>query len=282
MSRDGKSRRFLYVEVPLPTARARAARSAGSSIHRNNEQSVNPLDEAGPQKGSIPSVSPVPSLKGKGRQLEDDPLPTTVRRSGSSQQSAQAASGPDLAMLFDDDAVAGPSVSPRPLTSLKTTLQAPTMLHIGSSSSSTLTALAPDTEGSISLPKQKTNTKRRRRQKRIIAGSDASDQSTLSSGSGLSTPSEDEGGLTEEPVESSRATPASSPVLNSKIRSLHKSNQSTSSEAPAASDAPPKYTPLGVDEEITKILGRKRYMQEYAYTVKLKGGQRALVSLFFP
>jgi hypothetical protein len=265
MPQAGKTRRFLYVEVPLPTKRALSVRSAASDIINNTSQPLEHLHEvAASEKGSFPPLA-VPSLKGKERQLEDEPLPAGVLRSGSPQQLAQAASesappAVELTTLFDNDnAHAGPSKQPLPQTnsSTSTSLQAPAMLHIASSSSSNLTPVAPQSEEEITLPKQKTSAGRRRRKKRVIAESDASDQYTRSSTSIQAAVSKKQSGISE-------GIPASSPTQ----------------AIDTTDDSSPEYSSLGVDEEITKILGRKRYKQEYAYTVKLKGGQRALVSDF--
>lgn len=263
MIQDGRTRRFLYVEVPLPTKRALAVRSAQSDIIENTTQALKPLDEvAASENGRLPLLA-LPSLKGKERQVEDDQSLGDASRSGSPQQWARAASDSarpaiELETLFDDDNLhAGPSKPSLLPTNTSTSLQAPASLHTTSSSSSNLTAMDPQPEAEVELPKQKTNTRRRRRKKRVIAESDASDQNTPSS------------------------TIHESAVPGKKS-SMSKARSASSSTQPIdlTDDTTPEYTSLGVDEEITKILGRKRCGQEYAYTVKLKEGQRTLVSVF--
>lgn len=273
MPQDGPRSRFLYVEVPVPTKRARAARAIARRTPSATNTGGHELPETGQtcQKGSS-TLSPGPSVKGKEREAEQDPLVISEVRNGSLPGSAQAAPESVLSTVLPaevstDIQAAEPSTSTLPSTNLEEAATlAQSLLKPASSSSSTSPTAKPDTE--ISSPaKQKTRSRRRRKKKRIIVDSEGSNSERPSF---APRPAADSGTRLQEGAVVS--TNASAPTGENSI-------PAQGSAATVTGQVPePEYTRLGVDEEISKILGRSLHGQRYAYTVKLSGGQRAVVS----
>lgn len=280
------TRRFLYVEVPAPTKRASSVRLHGGNVLKNGRQPLGIKDDSDLASGKeILSDVPGPSLKGKERQVdqEGEVGNVDVRRSGSPQQSGQAVSeeyqpvGEHVNHPNGEDVES--ALSSLPEASPSGSLLAPA-ISVSSSSSTTRTAVDSDRHEAI-LPRKATDNIKgipKKRKKRVIEESDASE--TGAAGSlAIATVHQVAAPLQSQPPTTIASDSTALPTTD-KAPSIAASSRSTN-ESLATLDTSPKYTKLGVDEEITKILGRKQFGSDYAYTVKLKSGHQALVSVYY-
>lgn len=244
------SQPFLYVEVPRPKKRANSVRSATDDLHKNNGQAS--IKEAvGTEK--IVSEAAEGISKGKGREQFDAEVSQSTRPSRSPAPSDQVAAGSSTTTRIDFPQVnaAGPSssssVTPFVTQSNNEDLLAPPMINIGSSSSSALSSLKPESERSRSpaVVRQNGRIHRHNRKKVIIHDSDESD--------------------------GEQAGPSTAKSLRGVASESQFTFPTTAEEI--------EYANLGVDEEITRVLGRKRYGPHYAYAVKLTDRSKVFVSL---
>lgn len=252
------SQPFLYVEVPRPKKSANSVRSATDDLYKNNGQ-ASIIKTVGTEK--IVSVVSEGISKGKGREQVDAEVSHSTRPSRSPAPSNQVAAGSSTTTRIDLPQIiaAGPSSSTsvtQPVTrSNNEDLLAPSMSKIGSSSSTALSSLKPESDESRSpaVVRQNGKPRRRNRKKMIIHDSDESD--------------------------GEQAGPSTASRLK---RDEHQSPRGIASGIqftfPTTAEEI-EYAKLGVDEEITRVLGRKRYGPHFAYAVKLKDRSKVFVSL---
>lgn len=269
MTQDAPRSRFLYVEVPLPTKRARAVRSvARGSLTSNTAE--HGLSEPGPSiQKEISTFSAGPSLKGKERAVDHDPEPSLEGRNGSLTQWDQAASEERPSAVLPAATIPGSQAIERLSTAVPSTEpeqargSAQALSQATGSSSDTPITPGPDMEASSPVKENTKHRKRKRRRKRTIAESEGSSSEKPSSAEQLARDEDGAAGSTN-----------ASKLPNGTSASLQQETINTA----ISEVSEPQYTSLGVDEEISKILGRELYGKRYAYTVKLSGGQRAVVS----
>lgn len=272
------SRKFLYVEVPLSKRGRSAVRSRARDTYATDTAKLHAANTGGhvhaehsrASEGTGSIASSGPSLKDKERGIGIDPPRGLELGPGSPPSTtAQATSVPSPSSSLPAASVAtsqnaGPSTISTPSAASEgLTLPAPAIHPTHSLTSSTF--LQPDSPA-IARPsgRQKNKTTTRKRKKRVIVESDTSNPEKPSSAQHSPVHQAGPVQTTIAPISLSGPANSASPLgSSSKI---------------VTGIREPEYTSLGIDEEISKILGRTLFGQDYAYTVKLKGGQRALVS----
>ena len=258
---------FLYVEVPPPRKRASSIRTAANydSDDNNNNSQTSKASTSGHSKTALSlTTSQSSNNKGKERERVNGEASSSARNSRSPALLDQARPGPSSTTARTEDpqsSTAGTSVSSVPHQLNGSGLSAPTLKATGSSSSSTASSGKQGDEGSGSPPTMARpkghGLSTRKKRKIVIHESDESSGETV-------------------------AVRAAPPRRKDRQVSSQKqqTNGSISSKVFPETEDEVEYTSLGVDEEIAKVLGSKKYGSHYAYAVKLKDRSKVFVGAF--